>query len=90
MIKILVNKTTTANKKKTIIERFNNDKTIKKGKTVYETIKRELNESKKNAIVLEKQISAKSSNTLNETTIYQNNTKNPSLDLMERMDNLFK
>lgn len=90
VIKLLVNETTTANEKKTILERFNNVKTIKEGKTLYETIKRELNESKKNAIVLEKQISAKSSNTLNETTIYQNNTKNPSLDLMERMDNLFK
>ena len=90
VIKLLVNETTTANEKKTILERFNNVKTIKEGKTLYETIKRELNESKKNAIVLEKQISAKSSDTLNETTIYQNKTKNPSLDLMERMDNLFK
>ena len=90
VIKLLVNETTTANEKKTILERFNNVKTIKEGKTLYETIKRELNESKKNTIVLEKQISAKSSDTLNETTIYQNKTKNPSLDLMERMDNLFK
>lgn len=90
VIKLLVNETTTANEKKTILERFNNVKTIKEGKTLYETIKRELNEAKKNSIVLEKQISAKSSNTLNETTIYQNKAKNPSLDLMERMDNLFK
>ena len=50
----------------------------------------ELNENKKSAVVLEKQISAKSSDMLNETTIYQNRKSNPALDLMDRMDNLFK
>ena len=92
VIKLLVNETTTSNEKKSILERFNNVKTIKEGKTLYETIKRELNESKKANVVLEKQISLKSSDTLNETTIYQNKniTNNPALDLMQRMDNLFK
>ena len=90
VIKLLVNETTTAKEKKTILERFNNVKTIKEGKTLYETIKRELNENKKASVVLEKQISAKSSDMLNETTIYQNRKSNPALDLMDRMDNLFK
>lgn len=88
VIKLLVNETTTANEKRVILERFNGVKTIKEGTMLYDTIKRELNESKKaNAnVLMEKQISAKTSNTLNETTIYQN----PSLDLMNRMDNLYK
>ena len=90
VIKLLVNETTTAKEKKTILERFNNVKTIKEGKALYETIKMELNENKKSAVVLEKQISAKSSDMLNETTIYQNRKSNPALDLMDRMDNLFK
>ena len=92
VIKLLVNETTTSNEKKSILERFNNVKTIKEGKTLYNTIKRELNESKKTNVVLEKQISLKSSDTLNETTIYQNKNivNNPALDLMQRMDNLFK
>ena len=90
VIKLLVNETTTAKEKKTILERFNNVKTIKEGKALYETIKGELNENKKSAVVLEKQISAKSSEMLNETTIYQNRQSNPALDLMDRMDNLYK
>ena len=89
LVDILVNETTTKDEKKSILERFNNVKTISEGKVLHDTIKRELNESKKasNPIV-EKQFVA-DSKALNEAVIYSNND-NPSLDLMSRMDNLYK
>jgi len=88
LVDILVNETTTKDEKKRICERFNNVKTIAEGKTLYTTIKSELSESKKSAPAVEKQFVAESKN-LNETTIYQN-SNDPSIDLMNRMDNLFK
>lgn len=88
LVDILVNETTTKDEKKHICERFNNVKTIAEGKTLYNTIKTELHENKKSSPVVEKQFVAESKN-LNETTIYQN-TNDPSLDLMNRMDNLFR
>lgn len=89
IVKLLSEETTNAKEKKDIVERFNNVKTIKESKMLYDTIKRELNESKKNTVVLESVRSANPS-TLNETTIYQNIKNNPSLDLMNRMDRLYK
>lgn len=90
LVDILVNETTTKDEKKKICERFNNVKTISEGKALYETIKSELNETKTSAPIVERQMAANSSKTLNETTIYQNNESNAALSLMERMDNLFK
>ena len=87
LVDILVNETTTRDEKKAILERFNNVKTIAEGTTLYNTIKGELNESKKSASpIVEKQFTAGGTDVLNETTIYSNNA---SLNLMERMDNLF-
>jgi hypothetical protein len=89
LIDILVNETTTKDEKKRICERFNNVKTIAEGKNLYETIKSELKEAKSVPSTLEKQFVAESKN-LNETTIYQNTAaNNPSINLMERMDNLY-
>lgn len=88
LVDILVNETTTKEEKKKICERFNNVKTIAEGKTLYTTIKSELSENKKSAPIVEKQFVAESAH-LNETTIYQN-SNDPSIDLMNRMDNLFK
>jgi len=90
IVNLLINETTTKDEKKAIVERFSHVKTINEGKQLYDTIKAELNEStKKNAAIkLDEQISVNASNTINETTIY--NGANPSLDLMRRMDNLFK
>ena len=66
-------------------------KTIAEGKQLYNSISRELNEAKKSPISIEKTFSTKSSNALNETTIYNKSTEdNPALDLMNRMNNLYK
>lgn len=88
-LKLMVENTTTAAEKKSIIKRFNEVKTIKESKTLYDTIKVELTEAKKSEPILERQLSAAPNKTLNETTIY-NKDNNPSLNLMERMDNLWK
>lgn len=88
LVDILVNETTTKDEKKRICERFNNVKTITEGKELYSTIKSELKESVSTKPAVEKQFVAESKN-LNETTIYQN-VNDPSIDLMNRMDNLFK
>lgn len=90
IVKLLSENTTNASEKKAIVERFNNVKTIKESKTLYDTIKRELSNNGSSAVMLEHQISANGSNALNETTMYQNTETNPSLDLMNRLDNLYK
>ena len=90
IIDILVNETTTRDEKRSILERFNNVKTIKEGKNLQAAIKAELNEAKKSATpIVEKQFVAGSTKSLNETTIYSN-AENPAMDLMNRMDNLYK
>ena len=90
IVKLLSENTTNASEKKAIVERFNNVKTIKESKTLYDTIKRELSNNGSSSVMLEHQISANGSNALNETTMYQNTESNPSLDLMNRLDNLYK
>ena len=88
LVDILVNETLTKDEKKRICERFNGVKTIYEGKELHKTIKAELNEKRASAPIVEKQFVAEAKN-LNETTIYQN-VNDPSIDLMNRMDNLFK
>lgn len=87
VVKLLVNESTTKEEKQSILDRFTNVKTIKEGKELYNTIKKELSETKKTAPIVEKKISAEPSKNINETTIYADN---PSIRLMERMDNLYK
>ena len=89
VVSLLVNETTSKKEKLNILERFENVKTIKEGAELYNAIKRELNESKTSKPILEHAINANSSKTINETTIYQNKD-NKSINLMERMDNLYK
>ena len=92
IVNLLVNESTTKEEKRSIIERFANVKTISEGSILFESIKRELNESHKSsaANILNEQISAESSKTINETPIYQTSANNASINLMERMDNLYK
>lgn len=84
IVSLLVNETTTKEEKQNILERFNNVKTLKEGNILYESIKKELNGSTKKTAIVERQISMSPS--LNETTFYTQS--NPSLNLMERMNNL--
>lgn len=84
IVSLLVNETTTKEEKQNILERFNNVKTLKEGNTLYESIKKELHGSTKKTPIMERQISMSPS--LNETTFYTQS--NPSLNLMERMNNL--
>ena len=84
IVSLLVNETTTKEEKQNILERFNNVKTLKEGNVLYESIKKELNGSTKKTAIVERQISMSPS--LNETTFYTQS--NPSLNLMERMNNL--
>ena len=86
VVKLLSEETCSKKEKQSIVERFGNVKTLQEGKSLYDTVKRELNENKKAAVVLEKQISADSTKMLNEKTIYQNS--NPSIDFMNRMDSI--
>ena len=90
IVKLLSENTTNASEKKSIVERFSSVKTIKESKMLYDTIKRELSSNGNSTVMLEQQISANGSNVLNETTMYQNTESNPSLDLMNRLDNLYK
>lgn len=89
VVSLLVNETTTKEEKASIVERFNNVKTINEGAQLYDTIKRELNETKKTTPIVERTINAESSKKINETTIYSPK-ENASINLMERMDNLYK
>lgn len=89
VVSLLVNETTTKEEKANIVERFNNVKTVNEGTILYDTIKRELNESRKATPIVERTINAESSKKINETTIYSPKD-NASIQLMERMDNLYK
>lgn len=92
LVNLLMNETTTKEEKRSIVERFKNVKTIKEGKILSESIKRELHTSHKNTTLrLDEQISVNSSKTINETVMFEQTPENNSvLNLMERMDNLPK
>ena len=88
MVKLLSECTMTIDERKNLMERFKNVKTLKESKETYEAIRKELTESAaKSAPIIEKQIKAEPSKSINETVIYKNN---PCIDLMDRMDNLYK
>lgn len=90
MNKILTECTMTIEERRNLAQRFINVKTLAESKSVYETVKRELNEASKSTPIVEHQLGAESSKTLNETVVYQTPENNASLSLMERMDNLKK
>lgn len=89
VIRLLSEETTTRDEKKSILTRFNNVKSINEGTALYETIKGELKESKKSTVNLSESIAVGEKKNLNETTLFNRND-NPSLGLMDRMDNLYK
>ena len=91
VLNLLVNETTTRDEKKSILSRFNEVKTINEGTILYNTIKRELNETKKSHVAIDRPVVVESKhNMINETTFYQDRSKNPSLSLMDRIDNLYR
>lgn len=87
VLNLFINETTTKDEKKQIVERFLNAKTLKDVKTINESVRKELNAKHASAPILERQFTAKQ--TLNETNIYDAKN-NPSLNLMKRIDNLWK
>ena len=87
ILKLVCENSTTPDEKQNIVKRFNEAKTIKESKMLYETIKNELKATAKSAPILEHQLSVGPKKTLNETTIF---ASNPVLDLMHRMDNMDK
>lgn len=84
VVKLLVTESMTKDEKQNVIERYSKVTSIKEGNALYESIHNELKKPMKNSTNFDKPIS------LNETTIYQKPESNPSLDLMNRMDNLKK
>ena len=86
---ILINETTTREEKKSIAERMLKVKTVEEGKTLAESIRRELHAAHKTgAPRLDEQISAVPSSEIDETVIYQTAKNNPSLNLLERMERI--
>lgn len=90
VVKILCENSTSKSEKQSIVERFNRVKTIRECKELYKEISRELNENKRSVVNIDKGYTTNSSKSLNETTIYNKTSENPSIALMERMDNLWK
>ena len=89
-LKLMMENTTTMDEKKSIVERFKNVKTINESKTLYDTISRELKSNKSGDVILEHDFSVASAS-LNETKMYKKElSNNPSINLMNRMDNLYK
>jgi len=85
IIKLISENSTTQEEKKEIISRFANEaKTIDASKTLYESLSRDLQKTKKMNIT-EGNLSAESSKKINETPIYKSQDILESLDLMHRM-----
>ena len=89
ILKLVCENTTSDKEKQSIVERFEKVETLKESKMLFDSIQRELKESVKTAPVLEHTLSIEPKKALNETTIYSKET-NPALDLMSRMNNLWK
>lgn len=87
ILNLMMNESTTREEKKAIFERFEKVTTNKDGQALYETIKRELKESRKSTPVLEHAAAGSTQQNLTETCIY-NAENNASLSLMERMENV--
>ena len=85
IVKLFTENTTSNKEKKNIIERFSNVTSVNESKALYETISHELNNTQKSNVVIERQMSATSSNKLNETPVYQSNDIKEALDLMRRV-----
>lgn len=90
IVKLISENATTRKEKVDIINRFNEEaKTIQETKSLYESIKRELNsEVKTNAETLleGKTMASAEKAKINETTVYQSNEIKEMLDFMKRMN----
>lgn len=86
IIKLISENSTTQDEKKEIISRFSKEaKTVDASKSLYESISRDLQKSKKMNITEDKSLSVEGSKKINETKIYQSPDVLDSLDLMHRM-----
>jgi hypothetical protein len=86
IVKLFTENTTTAEEKQSIVNRFNDVKTINESKALYESIKRELNKEQKSSVVIEKRINAtENKSNINETKVYVSNDIKNAIDLMKRM-----
>lgn len=87
MVKLMTECTMTQDERQKLGERFADVKTLKEGKNVYESVRKELKEAVKTMPVMEQTLSAGPKASINETVVFQNN---PALDLMKRMENLYR
>jgi len=86
IIKLISENSTTQDEKKEIISRFSNEaKTVDASKTLYESISRDLQKSRKMNITENSNLTVEGSKKINETKIYQSQDMLESLDLMHRM-----
>lgn len=85
IVKLLNENSTTQDEKQEIYARFNNVKSIKESKDLYNTISLELSKKNKMNINEGKQYSVESSQKINENTIYASKDLMTSLDLMHKI-----
>ena len=86
IIKLISENSTTKDEKQEIIARFGKEaKTIEQSKQLYESISRDLKKNNKMNLEEDKQYTAKGSQMINETQIYQSKDLLDSLDLMHRL-----
>jgi hypothetical protein len=88
--KLFLENTTSKAEKIDIVNRFSNEaKTIEQSKTLYESIKRELNKPVTTQMPInESMTTAKGSTALNEEKVYKSNDLLKTLDFMNRMKNI--
>ncbi len=84
--KLFLENTTTKNEKVDIINRFNEAKTIEESNALYESIKRELNNTKQSVMLEGASATAKGSE-INENKIYESKDLLDIRSFMKRMDN---
>jgi len=84
--KLFLENTTTKNEKVDIINRFNEAKTVEESNALYESIKRELNNTKQ-SVMLESTSSTAKGSEINENKIYESKDLLDIKSFMQRMDN---
>ena len=86
--KLFLENTTSQAEKIDIVNRFSNEaKTIEQSKTLYESIKRELNKTTTNTLNINESVSANGSKTLNENKVYKSADLLKTIDFMNRVLN---
>ena len=86
--KLFLENTTSQAEKIDIVNRFSNEaKTIEQSKTLYESIKRELNKTTANTLNINESVSANGSKALNENKVYKSADLLKTIDFMNRVLN---